>query len=369
VGKLPVPLFLYTKSAMKILYAAFVRLPTEKAHGSQIVHTCDALARAGHDVTLMIPGRKLSLSGSPFAYYAVPESFTLVTLGTPDWVRRGWLGFVGSLVWFSEVIKFRREFWDADVVYSRDAGLLLQYILLGRKLVYEAHTAPTAISTFVARRAFRVVVISEGLRDAYVLRGISAEKIVVAHDAIDIDPFAVAYDRTTVRAEFGIPEDARVALYVGRVDAAKGVETLAAAQTLIPDWQVVIVGSGPLLATLKTAYPTVTYLPETPYRDIAKVLTLGDVLVAPNSAKDIDASVYTSPLKAFAYLATGKPILSSDVPALRTIFKDSASYFVPDDTKSVVQTLSAISLEREHVPAVYSWNERARAIVQHLRLR
>ena len=46
---------------MNILYLANVRLPTEKAHGAQIMKTCEALAAAGaHNVTL---GRPSGLSG------------------------------------------------------------------------------------------------------------------------------------------------------------------------------------------------------------------------------------------------------------------------------------------------------------------
>ena len=54
---------------MKILYLADIRLPTEKAHGAQIMKTCEALARAGHAVELVVPRRANAMRGADtFAY-------------------------------------------------------------------------------------------------------------------------------------------------------------------------------------------------------------------------------------------------------------------------------------------------------------
>src|SRR3989344_48411 len=134
---------------MNLLYLAFIRLPTEKAHGVQIMKTCEALSEAGAEVELVVPGRKTHIAEDPFSYYGVKKNFTLTTLNAPDWVGKlGSFGFVFSALWFSEAARWRKSFWMADVIYSRDALVLFQYILLGRKLVYEAHTKPTVISIF-----------------------------------------------------------------------------------------------------------------------------------------------------------------------------------------------------------------------------
>lgn len=349
---------------MKIFYAAFVRLPTEKAHGVQIMKTCEALADTGAEIELVVPGRKTSINEDPFAYYAVKENFRLTTLNTPDWVRWGPIGFVCSALWFSEVAKLTRSFWSADIIYSRDAFVLLQYLLLGRKLVYEAHTKPTLISTVVARHAHRLVVISEGLRDAYVKAGVSTEKIAVAHDAIDPEPFKKHYDQQESRTWLGIPHDKKVALYVGRIDAAKGADTFAAAsEHVTPDTVCVLIGSGPLAESLKKKYPKALILPETPYRELPRMLAAADVLVLPNSAKDENAALYTSPLKAFAYLASGKPIVASDVPALRSIFGDDIRYSGPDDPVALGWAIESSWDKKFTLPIAPTWNDRAKSIL------
>lgn len=346
---------------MTILYLAFVRLPTEKAHGVQIMKTCEALAEEGVAVELVVPGRKTHITEDPFSYYDVQKNFTLTTLRTLDWVGWGGVGFMLSALWFSEAVKWRKSFWRADIIYSRDAFVLLQYILLGRKLVYEAHTKPTLISVFVAKRAYKLIVISEGLRDAYFERGIAPEKITVAHDAVDPEPFKKHYDQRESRAWLGIPLDKKVALYVGRIDASKGAHTFAASSEHVSnEWRCVLVGSGPLVQKLKEKYPKALFLPETQYRDLPRVLAAADVLVLPNSAHDENAARYTSPLKAFAYLASGKPVVASDIPALKNILGD-VEFFEPGNQRALVSALSRARVPKD---TPYTWRERASHILK-----
>ena len=351
---------------MKILYPAFIRLPTEKAHGVQIVKTCEAFAEAGVDVELVIPGRKTQIQESVFAYYGAKNNFSIVSTNTPDLVAHGPIGFFVSALWFAEAVKWQKSFWKADVIYSRDAFVLLQYILLGRKLVYEAHTKPTVISTFVAKRVHRLVVISEGLRDAYLKRGVSSVKIIVAHDAIDLELFKKEHSQTESRQWLGIPQDKKIALYVGRIDAAKGADTFAAVSELVSnDWLCVLIGSGPLKKMLQKQYPKALFLSETPYRELARVLATADVLVLPNSGKDENASKYTSPLKAFAYLAAQKPIVAANVPALETVLQERAHYFSADSSQSLLSSLERLSSETEYNDlSSHTWHIRSAIILK-----
>lgn len=353
---------------MKILYAAFVRLPTEKAHGVQIMKTCEALASEGVDVELMVPNRKTPILEEPFSYYGVTKNFTLTTVSSLDWVSKGAFGFILSMLWFSEKVKFKKSFWDADVIYSRDAGLLLQYIFLGRKLVYEAHTKPTALSKFVAKRAYALIVISDSLKTAYIKAGVRPEKITVAYDAVDPFAFKERFKQKDARDWLKIRTDGSVALYAGRIDKSKGADTFAAASEHLSDATCVLIGSGPLAGELKQKYPKAIFLPETLYKDLPQTLSAADVLVIPNSARSEDSSKYTSPLKAFAYLASGKNIVSSNVVALTNIFKDGATYFEADNPESCADAIRT-ALKKENVPLeeIYTWQDRVEAILEKIK--
>ena len=64
---------------MKLLYVANARIPTEKAHGLQIMQNCEALAEAGAAVTLWAARRinTVELRGvaDPWAHYGVTRNF------------------------------------------------------------------------------------------------------------------------------------------------------------------------------------------------------------------------------------------------------------------------------------------------------
>ena len=63
----------------KLLYISLMRLPTEKAHGLQIMQNCEAFAAAGYEVTLSVARRwntrEMRQVSDPFAHYGVDRNF------------------------------------------------------------------------------------------------------------------------------------------------------------------------------------------------------------------------------------------------------------------------------------------------------
>lgn len=334
---------------MKIFYLAYSRIPTEKAHGLQIMRTCEALSTAGAEVTLVVPNRKNPIQDEPFAYYGVKKNFALEKVQGPDFVEWGWYGFVLSLVAFAERAHFDKRFWTADVVYSRDALILIQYILLGRSLVYEAHAAPTWLSVFVAKRAKHLIVITQSMRDAFVARGVPAHKVTIAHDGVEMQILQKS------RADLGMP-DGIIVSYAGSTLPGKGTETLREAVPHIAGTVLFISGKSPGVAQ--------------------QMLAVSDVVVVPNSAKNKRWSTFSSPLKLFEALASGAAVVASDVPALREVVDESAVwFFTPDDPQSLADAVARALSDPEkdkkvaharEVAKRYSWSERARTICASL---
>ncbi len=364
---------------MNIFYIANIRLPTEKAHGIQIMKTCEALAAAGVEVELVVPTRRTPIRDDPFEYYGVARTFKLRKVWCPDFVRFGRVGFLVSALWFAEAAHFRRSFWKADVAYSRDASVLLQYVLLGRPLVYEAHTEPTVITRFVARRARHVITITQGLKDAYIAAGVPSERIAVVPDAVDLSAFGHPEPQEAARARLGLPLDKKIALYAGRLDGWKGVDTLLEASKLLPSSVLVVIigGETQQIAALSAQYPSVRFLGYRPYSELPNNQAAADALVLPNTGKNLDALQFTSPLKLFTYMASGIPIVSSDTPAVREVLTDAEAYFFPpDDPTSLATAIQTALTEpdeararagsaREAVTA-YTWGARAAHILTTL---
>ncbi len=364
---------------MKLLYIANIRLPTEKAHGIQIMKTCEAFAKTGVEIELVVPTRHNELTVNPFAYYGVPDNlFKIVTLRVPDLIGYGRLGFLVSSIWFSERVRWLRSFWTADIIYSRDALVLVQYLLLGRELVFEAHAKPSFVARIVARHAHRVVVISQALREAYTAAGVSAERIIVAPDAVDEHLFDAVPAKTEAREILGLPLVQHLVIYTGHLYARKGADTLAEAASRIPEALFVFVG-GTIedIARFKGRWGSqenIRIIGHVAPERVPFYLRAADVLVIPNSGKNEDTARFASPMKLFEYMASGTPIVASNVPSIREVLGDQEALFVDaDDAAALVNGITSVfTHEKEaHEKAdsaqrktrEYTWGERVRHIL------
>lgn len=367
---------------MKIAYVANVRMPTEKAHGVQILKTCEALVRAGATLELIVPTRLNPIQESAFAYYDMPETFPITYLKVPDTVGWGRFGFILQTMRFAHAAKkYVRAHADAEtIVYGRDERALVHFLDLKLPIIWETHTgAWNGAARRVAARAKRIIAISNGLKDEYVSKGVPAAKIIVAHDAIDLQAFASVPSKQEARAALGLPQDAIIAMYIGKLTAEKGAPVFfeAAAQLKGAVGAAVIGGTEIEIAALRAAYPAVRFLGSRPYRELAAHQAAADILVLPNSGRTDVSARYTSPLKLFAAIASGVPIVATDVPSLREVLDDTMATFVPpDDASALARAIQdtaanpAAAKERAaHALAAasgYTWDIRARAILAAL---
>ena len=79
------------------------------------------------------------------------------------------------------------------------------------------------------------------------LLGLTLTRLTVIPNGIDPRPFDAAV--AVPRAAIGIPDDAHLALYVGRLDPQKGLPDLLEAAERVtaqrPDWHLALAGDGP----------------------------------------------------------------------------------------------------------------------------
>lgn len=359
----------------KILYVANVRMPSEKAHGIQIAKTCEAFAKAGRDVELIVPNRVTIISENPAAYYGLTHLFPVTKLPVPDIVSWGFVGFVTESFFFARrAVAYVRA--RDGLIYGRDEIVLaLLWVFTGREFVWESHTGSWNIfARYIARRAKKVVVITKGLENFYIAKDIPAQKIIVAHDGIDLAAFEKKESKREARARLGLPPYEKIALYIGAAGMWKGTDTLLEASNLLTDLRIAIIGQTE--KQLSKNYPRAIFVGERPYREIASNLSAADVLVLPTTAKNIVGAEYTSPLKLFAYMASGIPIVASDIPSTREVLPEEGAYwFRADDPKSLAEEITKAlhdlgAREKAHIAksevSLYTWDERARRILTHL---
>ena len=360
-----------------ILYITNARMPTEKAHGLQIMKTCEALVRAGHELTLVTPRRRNSITADPFAYWNIPKSFPIRRLPTLDLIRFGRVGFLVQAFTFALAAALSLSRRGYEVIYGRDEVVLCVLSLFGfGRIVWESHDgAWNLCARFVARRSRALVVVSEGLKKFYIEKGISSGKITVIPNAIDADAFSHPQDKRTARDRLGLPQDTKIVLYIGRLDGWKGTDTLLeASQYFDTGVQLAIIGGDPAhVAELHTRFPHVLFLGYRPYDELPDNQAAADVLVVPNTGKSEISVRFTSPLKLIAHMASRRPVVASDLPSIREITGDDAALLVPaDDPRALaagVQKVLADPLLGERLAkraheriASYTWSVRAERI-------
>ena len=362
---------------MKIIYVANVRMPTEKAHGVQIAKTCESFLDAGQEVELVVPNRYTAIQESIEEYYHLHRTIPVRRLAVVDSVSWGKIGFLLEIFSFAIAAARYARTQPEGIVYGRDEIVLLCVSFFTRhRVVWESHTGSwNLFARMLSSRLHRLVVISHGLEQLYQDHGVPRKKIIVAPDAVEFtEPNE---SKGEARTRLGLPLAATIALYIGRIDMWKGVDVLCAAAERVAPIQVVIIGGEDMqIRDAKKKYPLVTFLGPRPYAEIFDNQQAGDVLVLPNTGRDVISSRYTSPLKLFTYMTSGIPVVTSDLPSLREVLDDTSAYwFKADDAddlaRAIKEALSDPQADEKARIAKdlvkrYTWEARARSILARL---
>ncbi len=375
---------------MKILYVANIRLPTEKAHGLQVVKMCEAFAREGHEVILAVPWRFGRLAVDPFEFYDVRTQFRIVRLFSLDLVRFGSAGFFVQVVTFAFASYLYARSSRADIIYGRDEVALSLVAKTGR-VVWEVHTKKlNRFARILFQRARLIVAITGAHAELLKSEGVDPGKIVVAHDGVDVRPYREPFDVGVWRRGNGIPSEAKVVGYVGALHTmgrGKGVEELIRLFPKLlheePNAYLLLAGMSQVdraraidMAHSAGLRDSQFHINATPsQKDMVGYFRAANVHVM-NYPNTEHYAKFMSPLKMFSYMASGIPIVTTDLPSVREILSDREAAFVPAGDgeillKTVLEGLRGKFVDRGRVARElakrYSWEARARLILESLR--
>ena len=378
----------------KIIYIANARIPTEKAHGTTIIKSCESLAEAGFDVELVVPRRKNKHpTNEAFSFYNAKRNFKITSLPTLDIFNLE--KYIGRLAFWIEnysfyfFVFFKMLFAGRKTtVYSRDIpALFLKFYFL--KVIYECHHLPRSNAVFfkIAGLADKIIVISNQLKESFLRAGFSSKRILVAPSGVDLGIFKSDLSKEKAREKLNLPKDKKIIAYTGNFKTfgmEKGILNIIESLSVLPKDVIFAAVGGKKedvdfykkITENKNLQERVLLEGHVTQQKLAIYQRAADVLLMPFP----DTRHYRehmSPVKMFEYMASGRPIIASDLPTIREVLNDNNAVIIPpDNSRLLSEAISKIlqnpeigeRLAAEAVKEVekYSWQNRAKKILDFI---
>lgn len=348
----------------RMIYLSRARLHRPRANLIQTLHTAEAFQRLGIDVTLYFAPHKSDKSCA--------ELLAEFGINTPLDIRFSPLLHSGLKLW-PFVLIHRRALLAADMVFVRSVELSQVLARLRVPHVLEIHDAYVSLirkgylESIVARQRSGmirfVVAISHAVERVLIDAGANPSRVHVAPSGVEVEDFS----------GIPLPDPSAFAhprvVYIGSISRSRGLEVFVRlVERGVAD--VTLVGAReddvPRLSGLRC-------IPYVPHREVPGWYAKGDIAVMPYQA-DLGHANSISPIKVFEAMAAGRPIVVSDLPAIRELIKHEQNGLLvpPDDLDAWVAAVERLRHEPElalglaragrETVGQFSWERRARGI-------
>ncbi|HEY0314132.1 MAG TPA: glycosyltransferase [Allosphingosinicella sp.] len=373
---------------MRLIYPLLWSRPGREADREQTVNTAGALARAGAEVTLLMPrGRNDPevRADDLRALFDVTGDFRLIQRPS----RWGGEHVVPSYFWLRQAFK-DPETAGSDVFYSR------MPVAFGRGAESPIPFAvehyrpwpdripplrPLFRRTSLAEHCLGFILHSRFAADSFARIGVPEEKLLVAHNGAEPGRMLPRLTKAEARAALGLPQDRPIAVYAGRVNARKGLDQILILARLRPETLFLLVGSEGEgeIEREALALANVRIFPWQSPASLPPFLYAADILLIPPSLAPLEQfGDCVLPMKTFAYLAAGRAILAPVAPDTAELLRDGDNALLvppgnPDAAAAALDRLvhdtalaDALGANAAALAQSLSWDARARRILDFL---
>ncbi len=341
-------------TALRILYAWDRLLPTTATDAEQATSTMAALARRGHQISVLLP-RPFTRPGigaeALKAHYGVRGTLNVQHVRIP---------FAGVLLirklGFAIHLLFAGPLPSHHVVYTRNSATFLALIARGYKVVYDTHRvwpdhvrpmAPLFKWAMTRKNFVGAVFHSDYARMSYLRLRIDPTRLATMRNGFDPTRFQSALTREEARRELALPLDKKLVVYTGHISAMKGLGSVLELARRCPDALFLLVGSEERGSVERAArkHPNVQVLPWQPYARAALYMVSADVLLLPPSNLGLKVAGHTVlPMKLYGYLAAGRAVFAPATPDVQELLRDdeNAVLVPPGDLEAAGARLAAL---------------------------
>ena len=364
---------------IKIAYLSTIYLPSRLANRMQTIKTCEAFAKKGQ-IFLFICKKYLQ-DEEIFKFYGIQNRFPVIE------TKGHIIPLITTLFQYIRII-FQLKKLSLTHIYTREPpilvfALILKKLRIIRKVFFEAHEIHSQIrkASLLLEKIDGLIVITYELKKQYMQKGFPEEDILVAADGVDLRMFSNSELEKEPRFELAFPSDKNVICYAGHLYDWKGAHVLARSMKhLANNFLAYFVGGtesdvqkfNEFVSQCKI--PNVVVVGHMPPSAVPKYLAGSHVLVLPNLNKGL--SQYTSPLKLFEYMAAKRPIVASDLPALREVLRneENAILVEPNNPIALAEGIERVIIDKELAKRIakkafqdvqkYTWDKRAERILE-----
>lgn len=371
---------------MRIACMATSQVPSTTANSIQMMKACHALRQLGHEVCLWVPGSTEVSWDVVAGMYGLTHPFEIKWLPSRHWMKRYDLAL-------STVA--RAKAWKADIFYTwlPQAALFAQWERI--PVVLELHdrlmgsVGPSITKSLLHTPGKkRIAFITKALQEVVERQlhlTIPPSVAVIAPNAVEKERFAFLPTPPEARTRLGIPERL-TAVYTGHFYAGRGIDLLVGLAQAYPGVQFLWVGGKAEdvdtwhLKLVEMGIHNVILTGFVDNRKLPMYQAAGDILLMPYETRISGSSggntaEICSPMKMFEYMASGRAILTSDLPVLHEVLnEDNAVFCPPDDLgawKEIMGSLIMNGPKRERLGEQalvdsrrYTWVERAKRILE-----
>ena len=328
---------------MKIYYISTAEIPSDKANSIQVVKMCAAMTQLGHAVRLLLPdyaAQRGYSSEDVKAHYGLNSEFDIKRVKLSQFLGKP------RFLWQSVNIARRDQ---VDLIFTRSLEAAVFGLIKNMPVILECHNLPSGKLGPLWFHLFlklpgqkRLVIITRALQsklgEKYPLT-LENEQMLIAPSGVDVDRYAHIPTPSSAREFLKLPQKYTV-VCTGHLYEGRGMDLFLNLAEVFPGLQFVWVGG---------AQADVTYwINQADQKALSNVLFTGfvqpaliptyqaaaDLLLMPyeqtfSGSAGTEISDVSSPMKLFEYMASGKPIICSDLPIFREVIDETTAVLVP----------------------------------------
>jgi glycosyltransferase involved in cell wall biosynthesis len=325
---------------MKIAYLSSAAVPSNSAHSLQVMKMCQAMQQEGHAVTLILPPGDGKSSANLNLMYGVEIQFQILRVEPPPLLGRRGLAIALSR---------EGKSLTPDMVYTRGIDIAWAAAARGLRTAVEIHALPAGwfgpwyLRMLARNPSVRMITISRPLEDLF-RKGYPALRnrpILVAPDAVDLERYRDLPSPRQARIRLGFPPERFTAGYFGSLVAGRGLEQIIDLAGRLPEVSFSILGGDPTAIDRwkrqTSNRENLRWKAHIPNAELPLYQAACDALLMPYQ-KEVtiqgrgNSAEIMSPMKLYEYMAAGRLILASDLPALRVILNEDNSVLLPADS-------------------------------------